>query len=132
MDLRRFFFRAGNTIPIATLLGPGLGRVDGTAAMYEEEGYIFLFNPSPRIHNASLVVDESLGADGNRPVCATFRIKTDHFAQAGSGQTRETLRSKGDVFCRSDKRVQGPELRGDGALSEQGSGGRQLVAGAEA
>jgi hypothetical protein len=66
MDLRRFFFRAGNTIPIATLLGPGLGRVDGTAAMYEEEGYIFLFNPSPRIHNASLVVDESLGADANR------------------------------------------------------------------
>ena len=63
MDLRRFFFRAGNTIPIATLLGPGLGRVDGTAAMYEEEGYIFLFNPSPRIHNASLVVDESLGAE---------------------------------------------------------------------
>lgn len=50
-----------NTIPIATLVGPGLGRVDGTAAMHEEEGYIFLFNPSPRIHNASLVIDESLG-----------------------------------------------------------------------
>lgn len=50
-----------NTIPIATLLGPGLGRVDGTAAMNQEEGFIFLFNPSPRIHNASLVIDESLG-----------------------------------------------------------------------
>ena len=50
-----------NTIPIANLRGPGLGRVDGTAAMAEEEGFVFLFNPSPRIHNASLVVDESLG-----------------------------------------------------------------------
>ena len=91
-DLRRFFFRAGNTIPIATLLGPGLGRVDGTAAMYEEEGYIFLFNPSPRIHNASLVVDESLGAE--TALFAPFIYKTDHLPRQARDK-HEKLRRKG-------------------------------------
>ena len=51
-----------NTMPIATLNGPGLGKVDGTAMMSDaDEGYIFLFNPNLRVHNASLSVDESLG-----------------------------------------------------------------------
>lgn len=50
-----------NTMPIATLPGPGLGTVDGTAAMSGDEGYVFLFNPNLRITNASLAIDESLG-----------------------------------------------------------------------
>ena len=51
-----------NTMPIATLNGPGLGKVDGTAMMSDaDEGYVFLFNPNLRVHNASLSVDESLG-----------------------------------------------------------------------
>ena len=35
-----------NTMPIPTLGSPSLSGVDGTAAMYEDEGYLFLFNPS--------------------------------------------------------------------------------------
>ena len=50
-----------NTMPLATLPGPGLGNVDGTSAMHGDEGYIFLFNPNLPIHTASLVVDESMG-----------------------------------------------------------------------
>ena len=51
-----------NTMPIATLNGPGLGKVDGTAMMNaEDEGFVFLFNPNLRIHNATLSVDESMG-----------------------------------------------------------------------
>ena len=49
-------------MPIATLNGPGLGKVDGTAMMNaEDEGFVFLFNPNLRIHNATLSVDESMG-----------------------------------------------------------------------
>jgi hypothetical protein len=50
-----------NTMPIATLGGPGIGNVDGTSAMHAEEGFLFLFNPNPQPFNAPLVVDESIG-----------------------------------------------------------------------
>ena len=50
-----------HTAPIATLPPPGIGQVDGTAAMLEDEGFLFLFNPSMVGLNASLEVDESLG-----------------------------------------------------------------------
>eukprot|EP01052_Picozoa_sp_SAG31_P024050 SAG31_NODE_2021_length_6647_cov_2.271839_4_plen_105_part_00 len=45
-----------NTAPIPSLPGPGLGNVDGTTAMYEGEGFIFLYNPNLRVMNTSLVV----------------------------------------------------------------------------
>ena len=51
----------GNTLPLATLPGPGLGNVDGTAAMHGDEGFVFLFNPNLPIHTATLTVDESMG-----------------------------------------------------------------------
>ena len=47
--------------PRECLCPQGLGNVDGTTAMYGDEGYIFLFNPNLRIMNATLDVDESLG-----------------------------------------------------------------------
>lgn len=51
----------GNTQWIPTLRGPGLGGVDGTHSMYEDEGFIFLFNPNMFSLNITLSVDESLG-----------------------------------------------------------------------
>ena len=50
-----------NTIPIATLGPPGIGKIDGTAMMTNEEGFIFLFNPNPYMKSASITLDESLG-----------------------------------------------------------------------
>eukprot|EP01047_Picozoa_sp_COSAG01_P052661 COSAG01_NODE_5559_length_4185_cov_2.652227_2_plen_335_part_00 len=50
-----------NTMPLATLSGPGLGNVDGTSAMHGNQGFVFLFNPNLPIHIASLTVDESMG-----------------------------------------------------------------------
>ena len=48
-------------MPIATFQGPGLGRVDGTAAVWQGEGFVFLFNPNAKALNASFTVDESIG-----------------------------------------------------------------------
>ena len=50
-----------NTMPIATLGGPALGSVDGTAAMHGDEGVVFLFNPNMLTETAALTVDESVG-----------------------------------------------------------------------
>ena len=51
-------------MPIATLNGPGLGKVDGTAMMNaEDEGFVFLFNPNMAAKNdTDLVFDEVTGA----------------------------------------------------------------------
>lgn len=62
-----------NTLPIATLPGPGLGNIDGTSAMSGDEGYLFLFNPNLPIHTASLMVDESIGLS-NASVGATYSV----------------------------------------------------------
>jgi hypothetical protein len=62
-----------NTMPIATLPGPGIGNVDGTCAMSKDEGFLFLFNPNPQPFNASLAVDESMGIT-NSSVSGTWKI----------------------------------------------------------
>jgi len=54
-----------NTMPIATLSAPSLGNVDGTSAMYADEGYLFMFNPNMRVTAAHLIVDESMGLSNN-------------------------------------------------------------------
>ena len=40
---------------------PALGKIDGTAMMDGDHGYIFLFNPDPRALRASVALDASLG-----------------------------------------------------------------------
>lgn len=49
------------TRPIATLGAPTLGAIDGTCAVLNNAGFLFLFNPNMYGLNASLIVDESIG-----------------------------------------------------------------------
>ncbi|HET7620052.1 MAG TPA: hypothetical protein VFK20_16210, partial [Vicinamibacterales bacterium] len=45
-----------------TILGqPALGKVDGTSAIVDDRGYIFLFNPNARRLEADVSLDESIG-----------------------------------------------------------------------
>ncbi|CAE7459681.1 unnamed protein product [Symbiodinium sp. CCMP2592] len=53
-----------NTEWIPTLPAPSAGNVDGTHAMLENEGFLFLYNPNPMELNATLSVDEAIGLDG--------------------------------------------------------------------
>lgn len=71
-----------NTLPIATLPGPGLGNIDGTSAMSGDEGYLFLFNPNLPIHVATLIVDESIGLS-NASVGASYSV-TELFPRDGA------------------------------------------------
>ena len=50
-----------NTVPIASLGPPTVGSVDGTAAMFKDEGFIFLFNPGFVVAAANFTVDEAIG-----------------------------------------------------------------------
>lgn len=49
------------TRPIATLGPPALGSVDGTCAIFNNSGFLFLFNPNMYALNVTLNVDESIG-----------------------------------------------------------------------
>ena len=53
-----------NTEWIPSLPAPSAGNVDGTHAMLENEGFLFLYNPNPMELNATLSVDEAIGLDG--------------------------------------------------------------------
>jgi len=47
-----------------TILGqPAVGKVDGTSAIVNGKGYLFLFNPSSRKLSAEFLLDESIGLD---------------------------------------------------------------------
>ena len=50
-----------NTEWIPILPGPSAGNIDGTHAMEEDEGFVFLYNPNPMELNATLSVDEAIG-----------------------------------------------------------------------
>jgi hypothetical protein len=50
-----------------TILGqPAIGKVDGTAAIVEDEGYVFLFNPNGRRLEARFTFDETIGLESKR------------------------------------------------------------------
>jgi hypothetical protein len=50
-----------------TILGqPAIGKIDGTAAIVDDSGYVFLFNPNGRRLEAKLKLDETLGLKENR------------------------------------------------------------------
>lgn len=44
-----------------TSLAPGVGSLDGTSALLDDEGFIFLFNPNGKDLNTTLRLDESIG-----------------------------------------------------------------------
>ena len=45
-----------------TILGqPALGKADGTAAVVEDSGYVFLFNPNGRRVDATFALDDTIG-----------------------------------------------------------------------
>ena len=52
------------TMPILGYEWPRLGKVDGTVATFQNNGFIFLYNPSPDHADATLRVDASLGLAG--------------------------------------------------------------------
>lgn len=53
-----------------TILGqPAIGKVDGTSAIVEDRGFLFLFNPNARRLTAELTLDRAIGLeDGHRLV----------------------------------------------------------------
>ena len=45
-----------------TIIGqPGIGKIDGTSAIIDDRGYVFLFNPNGRRLNAEFLLDGSIG-----------------------------------------------------------------------
>jgi hypothetical protein len=52
-----------HTRPISTLPPPTLGSVDGTCALFQNSGFLFLFNPNPTPMAAQLTADESICID---------------------------------------------------------------------
>lgn len=51
--------------PISTLPPPSLGSVDGTCAMFENNGFLFLFNPNLTPMTVQLNADESMCIDNS-------------------------------------------------------------------
>jgi hypothetical protein len=49
-----------HTRPISTLPPPALGSVDGTCALFENNGFLFLFNPNLTPITVQLTADESI------------------------------------------------------------------------
>jgi len=63
----RQFPQAVTVVEVAASIGPGLakaalaGRVDGTAAVVEDRGLLFLFNPNPGRKEARVRLDAAIG-----------------------------------------------------------------------
>lgn len=62
-DLNKKFLERGR--PIATLPPPSLGSVDGTCAMFENNGFLFLYNPNLTPMTVQLTADESICIDNS-------------------------------------------------------------------
>ncbi|HWP99769.1 MAG TPA: hypothetical protein VNK92_04810 [Vicinamibacterales bacterium] len=61
-----------------TILGqPALGRIDGTAAIANDRGFVFLFNPNARRLTAELPLDERIGLTGRGPFLVRERYPLD-------------------------------------------------------
>ncbi|MCF7674067.1 MAG: hypothetical protein K9N23_01770 [Akkermansiaceae bacterium] len=72
---------------------PVLGRIDGTAAIDGDHGFVFLFNPNYREHNAEFTLDASLGVTGGD----AFLLR-ELYPQAGRliGKAGKGLWQRGD------------------------------------
>ena len=80
-----------NTEWIPTLHAPSAGYVDGTHAMKENEGFLFLYNPNPMELNASLSVDEAIGLDGKAGQQWDVTELFPHQGPVGTWEFQESL-----------------------------------------
>lgn len=72
---------------------PAMGRVDGTSALVEDKGYIFLFNPNGRQLDAEFKLDKSIGLNtGER-----FLLKEIYPQKRYLGHSENGLWNYGDV-----------------------------------
>jgi hypothetical protein len=78
-----------------TILGePGIGRIDGTAAIVNDHGYIFLFNPNARTLRAEVPLDGRIGLSGS-----TYHVEELHpVAGRRIGRPGRGWWSHGDVM----------------------------------
>jgi hypothetical protein len=71
-----------------TIMGqPAIGRADGTAAIRDGRGFVFLFNPNARRVNAQFRLDESIGLDrkGSYLLREIFPVEGRNIGKAGAG-----------------------------------------------
>ena len=79
-----------------TILGPpAIGKVDGTAAIDTDQGYIFLFNPNARALRAEVPLDQRIGLGGPGP----YHVE-EVYPVAGRrlGRPQTGLWKRGDVI----------------------------------
>ncbi len=80
-----------------TILGqPALGKMDGTASIQDNHGYVFLFNPNARRMGVTLALNESIGLESRR---ALFFHIEELYPRRGRriGKPTEGLWSYGDT-----------------------------------
>ena len=74
---------------------PVLGRVDGTAAMVGDRGFIFLFNPNYRELNAEFALDASIGlTEGDGSCCRELYPCAGRLAGQASSRPRGTVATR--------------------------------------
>jgi hypothetical protein len=75
---------------------PALGKIDGSAMIDRDHGYIFLFNPDPRVRQAYSPLDATIGLTSN----ARYMVRMVH-PLAGMGMPNprgSTFWSRGDTL----------------------------------
>ncbi|MBI2221502.1 MAG: hypothetical protein HYU53_09880 [Acidobacteria bacterium] len=78
-----------------TILGePGIGRIDGTAAIVDGHGYIFLFNPNARALRAEVPLDERIGLSGG----GSYHVEEVHPVPRRLGRPGRGLWSHGEAM----------------------------------
>ena len=70
---------------------PMVGRCDGTSAILDNRGFLFVFNPNYRKMNAAFKLDESIGltGDGNYLLTELFPVEGLHPGKPGEGYYRK-------------------------------------------
>jgi hypothetical protein len=101
-DANKEYLRHTRTI----LSYPAVGEIDGTAAMVDDKGFIFLFNPNGRRLEAVLPLDESIGLKrhGKYLLSELYPLEERRIGKPGAG-----VWSYGDIVKR--------ELDGGSALA---------------
>ncbi len=81
-----------------TILGqPAIGKVDGTSAMLQDGGFVFLFNPNGRALDATFALDETIGLKehGSYTIRELYPLEDRLIGKPGAG-----LWSWGDTVTR--------------------------------
>ena len=81
-----------------TILGqPALGAIDGTSAIVDDRGYIFLFNPNARRMTAELALDETVGLTGRLKPAPTNVTRATGLGRPRSAPTDVTRAQPGSA-----------------------------------